>query len=163
MADGADGADDDGSVAKLIRRLDLVPHPEGGHYREVIRSERRVTAVHGERDAYSLIDFLLPAGAHSRWHRLRSDECWHFQAGAPLELWVAAADGSTVERRVLGAVAEGHRPWHFVPAGSWQSARSMGDYTLVGCSVAPGFEFADFELLAEDHPAAVRLRRRLTG
>jgi predicted cupin superfamily sugar epimerase len=132
------------SARDIIGILGLEPHPEGGHYRETFRDSRIVEG----RAASTAIYFLLAAGEISRWHRVDAAEIWHFYAGAPLELR-RAADDRPEERVVLGVdLAQGERPQAVVPAGVWQSARSLGDYSLVGCTVAPGFEFAGFELAA---------------
>jgi uncharacterized protein len=127
---------------ELIELLGLSPHPEGGYFREVFRStELVVPADHREaRSALTTIYFLLPAGAYSRWHRVLSDEVWHFYEGAPLELLCDDA------RWILGPVGPNQSPVQIVPAGAWQAARSLGEYTLVGCTVSPGFDFADFTL-----------------
>ena len=174
-----------GRAAELVRALDLVPHPEGGHFRETFRSATRIAAARGPRSALTHIWFLLTAGERSRWHRLASDEIWQFHEGDPLELLTIAPATGAVERRLLGpsGAAGGGRPVSptgpaprapragsatagrpalpvlSVPAGTWQAARPAGAYTLVSCVVAPGFEYADFELLA-DCPAE---RDRLSG
>jgi hypothetical protein len=120
----------------LIKRLGLEPHPEGGYFRETFRDETR-----GGRACSTAILFLLKAGEVSRWHRVDAAEVWHFHRGAPLELKI----GMSVT--LLGAdIAAGEFPQAVVPAGQWQAARSLGDYTLVGCTVAPGFEFSGFEM-----------------
>ena len=126
----------------LIALLQLAPHPEGGHYRETFRD--------GEgRGHSSAIHFLLKAGEVSWWHRIDAAEVWHFHRGAPLELLIA--ENGVVTTYVLGAAIEqGEQPQIVVPPGAWQMARSTGNYTLVGCTVAPGFEFAKFELAARD-------------
>jgi len=122
----------------LIARLQLQPHPEGGHYRETYRDG-------AGRGHSSAIFFLLKAGEVSWWHRIDAAEVWHFHRGAPLELTI----GKTVH--VLGAdIENGQSPQLVVPPGAWQMARSQGDYTLVGCTVAPGFDFATFELADRD-------------
>lgn len=145
---------------KLIAQLGLKPHPEGGYYGELYRSEASVTPADGRgpRSALTTIYFLLPAGAVSRWHRVRSDEVWHFYEGAPLELWVASPLGDRLDRRQLGPLEEQQQPVHTVPAGWWQAARSTGDYTLVGCTVGPGFDFRDFALAADVPSAPASLR-----
>jgi hypothetical protein len=140
-------------AAHLISSLGLRPHPEGGHYREVFRSS---ASVHpgdgrGERAALTTIYFLLGAGEQSRLHRVSSDEVWHFYEGDPLELIWAVSEATEVRQARLGPVAVGTAPVAVVPAGWWQAARSTGAYTLVGCSVGPGFDFADFQMLG-DHP-----------
>jgi len=147
-------------AAELVRLLDLVPHPEGGHFREEHRSAHVVTPPDGRglRAALTSIAFLLAKGEHSRWHAVRSDEQWHWREGAPLELYVAEPGFTAVERVVLGATAAGHAGAYVVPAGSWQAARPLGEYTLVGCVVGPGFDFADFRFLAADEAEAARAR-----
>ena len=136
-------------AAELIATLDLKPHPEGGFYSEVFRSSRRVHTGdgRGERSALTTIYFLLPAGTVSRWHQVASDEVWHLYEGGPLELFDMDVDFRSVDRRVLDAVSAERRPVHTIAANRWQAARSLGDYTLVGCTVAPGFEYADFRFL----------------
>jgi predicted cupin superfamily sugar epimerase len=132
------------SATDIIRLLDLKPHPEGGHYRQTFRDQR---AVDGERAASTAIYFLLARAEHSHWHKVDAVEVWHYYAGAPLMLEIAASASAPVERITLGPnLAAGERPQAVVPAHTWQAARSLGDWTLVGCTVAPGFEFAGFEL-----------------
>jgi uncharacterized protein len=142
-------------AAELAQELGLAPHPEGGFYREVYRSASLVYPAdgRGSRPAITGIYFLLPAGSISRWHRVQSDELWHFYEGDPLELWMATPSGDTIERHLLGARSDTQQPMLCVRAGWWQAARSTGSYTLVGCTVGPGFEFGDFDLAA-DLPAA---------
>jgi predicted cupin superfamily sugar epimerase len=149
-------------AAELVSSLDLRPHPEGGFYREVYRSATVVTTgdARGERAAITTIYFLLTAGAQSRWHQVDSDEVWHFHEGDPLELLELDVRATTLARHRLGSVdGIAQRPLHTVPAGAWQAARTLGDYTLVGCTVGPGFDFADFRLLA-DEPALADVVRR---
>jgi predicted cupin superfamily sugar epimerase len=130
---------------RLVRELELTPHPEGGHYRETYRD----ASGSGGRAHSTAIYFLLQAGEVSRWHRVDAAEVWHYHKGAPLELKIAA-EGNGAQRFVLGAdITRGERPQVVVPPHAWQSARSLGDFTLVGCTVAPGFEFAKFELAEE--------------
>jgi predicted cupin superfamily sugar epimerase len=125
---------------KIIRRLRLKPHPEGGHYRETFRDG----AKRGR--AYSTaIYFLLRRGEKSRWHRIDATEVWHFHAGAPLALTISE-NGRAVQRILGNDLAKKQSPQIVVPARTWQRAHSLGDFTLVGCTVAPGFEFASFEL-----------------
>ena len=148
-------------AADLISTLELRPHPEGGFYREVHRSPSIVTTgdARGERSAITTIYFLLPAGMQSRWHRVDSDEVWHFYEGDPLELLELDARATTLARHRLGPVGGMlQRPVYTVSAGAWQAARSLGDYTLVGCSVGPGFDFADFRLLADEPELADAVR-----
>jgi uncharacterized protein len=124
----------------VIRLLDLKPHLEGGHFRETFRD------ASGEGRSHSTaIYYLLKAGEVSRWHRIDAAELWHWYAGDPLELKVD--DGHRTEVHVLGQrLTRGERPQAIVPGRCWQSARSLGSYSLVGCTVAPGFEFSGFEL-----------------
>jgi predicted cupin superfamily sugar epimerase len=146
-------------AAELISSMGLAPHPEGGYFREVFRSRATVEPDdgRGSRSALTSIYFLLPAGAVSRWHRVLSDEVWHYAEGAPVELLQLSADDARLERMPLGPYRLEQRPVHTVPAGIWQAARSLGEYTLVGCTVGPGFEYADFELLADLPELATRL------
>ena len=132
------------TAAEVVRRLGLVPHPEGGHFHETFRDVR---LVEGTRAASTAIYFLLAAGERSHWHRIEAVEVWHFYAGAPLLLETAAHAASTVTRLTLGSdLAAGEHPQAIVPAGAWQAAESRGAWTLVGCTVAPGFAFEGFEL-----------------
>jgi predicted cupin superfamily sugar epimerase len=133
------------TAAEVIRLLDLRPHPEGGHYRETFRDAR----AGDTRSASTAVYFLLARGERSHWHRIDAVEVWHYYAGAPLALSVADASGTTIIR--LGSdLAAGERPQAAVPAGAWQSAESLGAWTLAGCTVAPGFEFSAFELAPKD-------------
>lgn len=126
----------------VIRILGLKPHPEGGHYRETFRDDRG----DGARAASTAIYFLLAAGEVSHWHRVDAAEVWHWHAGAPLMLSIAPPKGAAVDHRIGPDLAAGERPQGIVPAGYWQSAKSLGGWTLVGCTVAPGFTFETFEL-----------------
>ena len=131
------------TAAEVIALLDLKPHPEGGCYRETFRDPREADG----RSVGTAIYYLLGEGEASHWHRVDAVEIWHFHAGAPLELRIAA---EAEQRIVLGAdLAAGERPQAVVPTGAWQAARSLGDWTLVGCTVAPGFDFAGFEMAPE--------------
>jgi predicted cupin superfamily sugar epimerase len=134
------------TAAEIIRLLNLKPHPEGGHYRQTFRDPD----VREDGRAHSTaIYFLLAAGERSHWHRVDAVEVWHFHAGNPLLLQIADASG--IERIRLGAdLAASERPQAVVPAHAWQAAESLGAWTLVGCTVAPGFEFDHFELAADD-------------
>jgi predicted cupin superfamily sugar epimerase len=134
------------SAAEIIRLLDLKPHPEGGHFRETLRDPATI----GGRAASTAIYFLLARGERSHWHRVDAVEVWHYYAGAPLVLEMAADEAGPIRRMKLGPdIAMGERPQGAVPAGHWQAAESLGDWTLVGCTVAPGFEFAHFEMAPE--------------
>ena len=133
-------------AAAIIARLDLKPHPEGGHYRETFR-DQSVDA--GGRSRSTAIYFLLARGERSHWHRIDAVEVWHYYAGATLTLHIADDTG---QRSVtLGAdIAAGEQPQGIVPPHAWQAAESNGDWTLVGCTVAPAFEFSKFELASKD-------------
>ena len=127
------------SAEDIVRLLELAPHPEGGFYRETFRDPN----APGGRAASTAIYFLLPGGAPSRWHRVDAAEGWHYYAGAPLELMIE--QNGTRWSQIIGVdINSGQRPQGLAPAGAWQAARSLGSWTLVGCTVAPGFEFAHF-------------------
>jgi uncharacterized protein len=131
------------TAEQIIRLLDLKPHPEGGHFRETFRDLRLVGAG---RAASTAIYFLLAAGERSHWHRADAAEVWHWYAGAPLALDIAQGE-ARIECVTLGSdLGAGQRPQAIVPAQAWQAAQSLGDWTLVGCTVAPGFEFSGFEM-----------------
>ena len=136
-------------AAELLQILGMRAHPEGGHYVELFRSAQRVRQLvrDVERAAITTIYFLLAAGEYSRWHRVQSDEIWHYHEGDAIELLLF--DDSGLRRLRLGPVARETRPTIVVPAGSWQAARTTGAYTLGGCTVGPGFEFADFSLAVD--------------
>jgi len=144
-------------VAELIEKLDLRPHPEGGFYREIFRSAQTVTPHDGRpaRSALTTIYFLLPHGAVSRWHKVASDEVWHLYEGGPLEL--LELDPS-LRNLVRHRLESGQCPVTTIEAGNWQAARSVSDYTLVGCTVGPGFDFADFVLLSDEPGFADKAR-----
>jgi uncharacterized protein len=134
------------SAAQVIAALDLQPHPEGGHYRETFRDPAAV----GDRSVGTAIYFLLDIGEVSAWHRVDAAEIWHWYAGAPLVLSVSP-NGHDASAHHLGPeIGRGQRPQFVVPAGHWQTATSLGAWTLVGCTVAPGFDFAGFEMAAPD-------------
>ena len=130
------------SASDIIARLDLKPHPEGGHYRETFRDEDSDASG---RSRSTAIYFLLARGERSHWHRIDAVEVWHYYAGDALTLRIA--DDSGTRRFTLGPdLTKGEVPQAVVPAHAWQAAESAGDWTLVGCTVAPGFDFAKFEL-----------------
>lgn len=133
----------------LVASLDLRPHPEGGHYREVFRSGHTVVLQGGQRSAATSIYYLLAEGAYSAWHRIDADETWYFHAGTPLALHVLQPDGGLVTHRLGNPLNQSDAVFQAtVPAGCWFAAELLhvGDFALVSCAVAPGFEFAGFEL-----------------
>ena len=131
------------TAEEIIERLELEPHPEGGWYRQTWAAE----AAPGERASGTCIHFLLRRGERSHWHRVDAAEIWHFYAGAPLVLSLAADAAGPREDRVLGPdLGAGEAPQIVVPVGWWQAAQGTGDWTLVGCTVSPGFRFDGFEL-----------------
>lgn len=132
------------SATEVIRLLDLKPHPEGGHFRQTFCDPR---TVDGARAASTAIYFLLARGERSHWHKVDATEVWHYHAGAPIEIAIAADAQGPVERVTLGPdLVAGERPQAIVPAHAWQAAHSLGEWTLVGCTVSPGFQFEGFEL-----------------
>lgn len=142
-------------MQELIEKYNLRPHPEGGYFGEVFRSSEKLNSPsHGrQRNALTHIYFLLEKGQMSRFHRVLHDEVWNFYEGAPLKLiqveakqTMALANNYQVSENVIG---DGKDYVHVIPAGHWQAAESLGDYSLVGCSVAPGFDFEDFSFMQE--------------
>jgi uncharacterized protein len=134
-----------------IQRLQLEPHPEGGYFRETYRAGGNVTREHESqtRSASTAIYFLLCDGAHSAWHRIRSDEVWHFYAGDSVDVHVLDAQGALTTHRLGNALAHPDAVFQaVVAAGDWFAAecRDKDGAALVGCTVAPGFEFSEFEL-----------------
>lgn len=162
-------------VTTLIRRFDLKPHPEGGFYSETYRSSGTIAQAclpdtfHGDRAYATAIYFLLPAGARSCLHRIASDEIWHFYLGEPLLLVELHPDGEVYTVTLGHDIAQGHRLQHVVRAGCWFGACPLTEdgYALVGCTVSPGFDFAEFELasrqnLLDQFPQAAQWIYRLT-
>lgn len=139
------------TAAEVIARLGLTPHPEGGHFRETFRDTR--TTPDG-RAFSTAIYFLLAAGERSHWHRVDAVETWHYYAGDPLILSIAG-DGARHDITLGPDLVTGQRPQAIVPTNAWQAARSLGAWTLVGCTVAPGFEYSGFELAPPDFDPAV--------
>lgn len=148
-------------AAHLIQALELIPHPEGGHYRETYRAREQVQTPRGPRSASTAILFLLTAGECSRWHRIRSDEGWHHHGGGGLLIYELGPSGAVRRTRLGLNLAAGERPQHVVPAGCWFAAEPApaSAWSLVSCTVAPGFAFSDFELARADglapHDAAL--------
>ena len=148
-------------AAELVRTLALAPHPEGGYFAELFRSPRTVDPRDGRplRSALTGVWFLLLAGQRSAWHRVDSDEIWlHFE-GCDVRLWLYDAATGEIWSELLGPLAVERSPQRIVPAGVWQAAEPLGDYSLTGAAVGPGFDFADFRMMADD-PA---LRHDLTS
>jgi uncharacterized protein len=157
---------DDVEVAELIEALALRPHPEGGFFAETYRSARKAV----DRSLSTAIYFLLTAANPSRMHRVASDEIWHFYSGDPLEMLQLHPDGSSAVVAIGTDIALGQRPQVIVPAGVWQGVRVVagGRFALVGATVTPGFDFADFELAGRDaltgsYPDRAPLIEALTG
>jgi predicted cupin superfamily sugar epimerase len=159
----------DDDARALVEALGLVPHPEGGFFRETYRSPLATRVRQGDRAASTAIYFLLPAGSLSALHRVRSDEVWHHYVGDPVDLHVIDEERGTHAVHRLGSdVLGGERPQVVVPAGQWQAAVAAGGRAaLCGCTVAPGFDFADFEMpprqdLLKRMPALAAIVERLT-
>ena len=166
-------------AARLVRQLGLQAHPEGGHYRETYRSAGKVNVPAGERSASTAIYYLLEGAQYSAWHRIASDELWHFYAGSPLNVYVLDGKGELKTYRLGNSLTDTDCVFQaVVPAGCWfaaelarnkateTSTRDEPPFALVGCTVAPGFEFSEFELadtfeLAAKNPQHVALLRRL--
>jgi predicted cupin superfamily sugar epimerase len=147
------------SAEEVIHLLGLAPHPEGGHFRETFRD----AATREGRSASTAIYYLLRAGEISRWHRVDAVEIWNWYAGAPLRISIAELEGAPPKEHLLGPnVLAGARPQVVVPAHAWQSARTLGDWTLVGCTVAPAFEYRGFELAPEGWAPDAESRNRIS-
>ena len=141
-------------VADLVERLQLRPHPEGGYYREVYRSAGKITRAalnnqfSGDRNFSTSIYFLLTSGNFSAFHRIRQDELWHFYMGTALHVHAIGHDGKLMTHILGSNLAAGELPQAVVPAGSWfaSGVAKTNSFSLVGCTVSPGFDFDDFEL-----------------
>jgi predicted cupin superfamily sugar epimerase len=145
-------------AAELIRTLDLAPHPEGGYFRRIFESNKR-TEVNGiERPTLTAIKFLITEGVISRWHRVDATEIWDWSEGSALELSMFDPETRTLSRAQLDTSARGGQQVQVVKAGIWQSARSLGAYTAMDCSVSPGFVWKGFQLLEHDSETAQHLR-----
>jgi hypothetical protein len=130
------------TAEEIIAALELRPHPEGGHFRETLRDGGGM----GRRSTSTAIFYLLKRGERSHWHRIDAVEVWHFYLGSPLRLRIAEPGAQEQEVRLGPDLSDGEQLQAIVPKGAWQEATSFGDFSLVGCTVAPGFEFAGFEL-----------------
>jgi uncharacterized protein len=150
----------------LIAELGLAPHPEGGHFAELYRSPREVDPLDGRtrRSALTGVWFLMLAGQRSAWHLVHSDEIWlHFE-GADVRLWTFDAATGALASELLGPLGPRRSPQRVVPAGLWQAAEPLGEFSFTGACVGPGFDFADFRMLADDpqaHAALARANRDL--
>src|SRR5262249_1500429 len=144
-------------VERIVARLGLDPHPEGGFFRETFRSPRTLTQGELERSASTVIYFLLPAGTFSAFHRIRAaDEAWHHSSGDPVEIHTIAADGAHRVALLGGDLDHGERPQVLVPADTLQAAITHGErFALCGCSVTPGFDFDDFVMPSRDELTAL--------
>ena len=157
------------TVEKIVATLDLLPHPEGGFYKETYRShiEESFEGFDGKRNVATGIYYLLEKGDFSAFHRIKSDETWHFYKGEALELFEIDLHGQVIQTMIGNDLEKGEKPQYTVKAGHWFASRSTGKYSLVGCTVYPGFDFADFEMaqrnsLLSDHPEHKELIIELT-
>jgi uncharacterized protein len=149
-------------VSVLIRNLGLEAHPEGGCFSQVFRSPITVQPSDGrdERSAVTSIYFLLQGGERSRWHQVLSDELWHYYEGDPLELYSIDPKTWKTDRLLLGREDGTAHPVQIILADHWQAARTTGEYTLVGCTAAPGFEYRDFRIFEPGSAEAGEIQRR---
>ncbi len=145
-------------VEQIIEQLDLQPHPEGGYYKEIYRSEGLIKndslpdTMEGERNYATGIYFLLPSGKFSAFHRIKQDETWHYYKGSAICLHIISPEGEYTTQIVGNDILKGEQPQYVVKAGDWFAATVVDEdtYSLVGCTVAPGFDFVDFELARKD-------------
>lgn len=142
------------TAAALVQAYQLLPHPEGGYYKETYRCSDTIPAdalpqgFTGPRNISTAIYFLLQRGSFSAFHRIASDECWHFYHGAPLNVYVIYPDGKGEIIQLGNDISIGQQFQAIVPAGCWFASETLGEFSFVGCTVAPGFDFNDFELAA---------------
>lgn len=142
--------DEKSEISNIIETLDLSPHPEGGFYKEVYRSDEEVNRSDGSiRSAGTAIYFLLPSGICTKWHRLKSDEQWHFYEGEKLVLETVDPEGNFSQLPLCNKLSADCSYQQVVPKNCWQRAYSTGTYSLVGCTVSPGFEFDEFEMIEQ--------------
>ncbi len=128
----------------LIKHYQMEPHPEGGYFKETYRSEIEIDSAQGIRNSSTAIHFLITDKSISHLHRLKSDEGWHFHLGSPLRLIEIAPNGKLIETIIGPDISKGQKLQHFVPAGNWFASTSLGEFSFVGCTVSPGFDFNDF-------------------
>ncbi|MBL0103213.1 MAG: cupin domain-containing protein [Bacteroidetes bacterium] len=164
-----------GEIESIIEKLQLKPHPEGGYYSETYRSAGEISAADlgsdfsGKRSFSTAIYFLLTPKMFSAFHRIRSDEMWHFYKGAPIALHMIDAEGRYSEKTIGNDILNGEHPQFMVPAGVWFASHTKGEenYSLAGCTVSPGFDFQDFELanrneLIKKYPMYKNIIKQLT-
>ncbi|MCP9750334.1 cupin domain-containing protein [Ferruginibacter sp. HRS2-29] len=158
------------TVTSLVEQYGLLPHPEGGYYKENYRSNGVIPAdalpggFSGERNFSTAIYFLLQKDNFSAFHRILSDECWHFYHGAPANVYVIDPDGNSTTIHLGNDMGAGQQFQAIVPAGCWFASETLGDFSFTGCTVAPGFDFRDFEMadadvLAKEFPQHEKLIR----
>jgi predicted cupin superfamily sugar epimerase len=135
----------------LIEKYNMIAHPEGGYYAETYRSDISINTDKGPRSASTAIMFMITKDSISHLHRLSSDEGWHFHLGSPLKLIEITPKGELIESIMGSSINEGHKLQHFVPARNWFASTSLGDFSLVGCTVSPGFDFQDFEMAKKNN------------
>ncbi len=140
-------------VSYWMERLRLEPHPEGGYFKEIYRSGEisKFQSFTGKRNVSTAIYYLLTEGSFSAFHRIRSDECWHFYSGDPVEIYMLSTEGGLSVKVIGNHIDKDDEPFTLVPKLCWFAARSLGNYSLVGCTVAPGFDFKDFEMAQRDN------------
>lgn len=134
------------TIDQIVKHYRLQPHPEGGFFAETYRSDLKIQTPQGLRAASTAIMFLITKDSISHFHRLTSDEGWHFYGGDPLRLLQINQKGELSEIVIGPDISQGQKLQHIVPAGDWFASTSYGEYSLVGCTVAPGFDFEDFEM-----------------
>ena len=136
---------------KVVDQLNLEPHPEGGAFRETYRSALTCTNKEGEeRNVSTAIYFLVEGGNVTKWHRVLNDEVWHYYSGETVVLELISPDGEFNRYRIGNRIEKDEIPQVVIPANTWQRAYTTGDYTLVGCTVSPGFDFEDYEEIKKD-------------
>jgi predicted cupin superfamily sugar epimerase len=149
-------------LVELINLLELDPHVGGGYIREIFRSTNfiHLPGNQEERSALTTTYYLLRAGEYDCWHRLEGNEVWHYHEGATLELFWIEQGGDKYTHRLVGEIGELSRPIAVVPGGCWQMSRTTGEYTLMGCTMGPGFEYEDYQLLRDYPEEASEIQRR---
>lgn len=139
------------TIDDIVKKYQMLPHPEGGYFAETYRSHLTFDTQKGKRVASTAIMFLITRDSISHFHRLTSDEGWHFYLGDPLKLMQLTPSGQLSEITMGQDFQQGQKLQHIVPAGDWFASTSYGEYSLVGCTVAPGFEFEDFEMAKKEN------------